>query len=330
MKLYTQIEPKELNKKLNFRHNYFLIGSCFSEYLSSHFDQACLSITDNPYGITYNPLIVAYHIDKIINASPPLESEVFLNNNLFCHFDYHGSFSKTDQLEAFDLMTQSHKNAVIQLKKADTLIITLGTAFVFEEKNNHQVVNNCHKLPNDRFKRKLLTIYQIQNALSGAFDKLISNNKDLQIILTVSPIRHLRDGLIANSRSKSQLIAACHNLKDKYPSVSYFPSYEILVDELRDYRFYKSDLIHPSDSAISFVIQKFIDFAFDDESKEFFKDTSKLTKAINHRPLHITPDYQRHLKDTQLNLIRILKKYDNYDLSRMTSEINQKLENYFN
>jgi GSCFA family len=190
------------------------------------------------------------------------------------------------------------------------MVLTLGTANVFIEKKSNQVVNNCHKIPPPYFDKKRLSVEEVVLNLKSTFEKIFIQNIDCQIVITVSPIRHLRDGLIENNRSKAVLLLACAELSDLFPNVHYFPAYELVIDDLRDYRFYAPDMMHPTDQAIDYIWQHFTDTFFNEKTKMIVEEVQKINLMKQHRPLHPnTEGYQQFVNNLQQKVDNLKKKY---------------------
>ncbi|MDP5120068.1 MAG: GSCFA domain-containing protein, partial [Spirosomaceae bacterium] len=250
MKFRTEIEPVNPGFEINLHDGIMTVGSCFSEIIGNKLSENKLNCLSNPFGTVFNPLSIFKLLHQSLSKQP-LDQDLFTENNddYWNHFDFHSKFS-ADSRQNLEHELSSIYDSVFQvLSSAKVLIITLGTANVYELKSNNQVVANCHKQPQKLFNRRLLTLKEIQDDFQQFYDLLQVANNKIKIILTVSPVRHTRDGLNNNSVSKSILRTACHLIQQDNADVGYFPSYEIMMDDLRDYRFYKSDLIHPNEMA---------------------------------------------------------------------------------
>lgn len=331
MKWKTSVDPEPLPEKISPGSKITAIGSCFAEHLSNFLTRRKFDLTSNPSGIIYNPHSIAELLCDLCDKKIIRENELFLHRGLWNHYQFHGKFSNRDKNAALQQMNQSLQMAAEQLNTSDFLILTLGTSFVFREKIGGSLVSNCHKMPGEVFNREWLSPSRIHKDLSAALTRLLKIRPALKIIFTVSPIRHIRDGLVANNRSKSALHLAVQYLQDSMPdSVFYFPSYEIVLDELRDYRFYKEDLIHPSDQAIQYVLSKFATAALSDEARVFCSRMEDVFRAMDHRILHPgTTDHHDFIK-TQLMKIKDLQK--NFPACNFQREFNhfaKQLKDHF-
>ena len=271
------------------------LGSCFSVHIADRLKALKYSIIQNPCGITFNPLSIFSSIKRCISMNSLLEDDLMLSGALFVHPDFHGSFNNIDP----DQYLKNANNSIMAchhfLKNVDIVFITIGTAFVYSLKSGNRPVNNCHKLPADDFDRKLMSQEEIVNALIDAIS-LIRRfaQKEVQVVLALSPVRHLKDGMIENQKNKATCLLAIHNVCNQMETVKYFPSYEIILDELRDYRFYNDDMIHPSHLAINHVFDHFDSWCLDQNESQRRSDIQKIQNSLNHRPLH--PDDPAYAK----------------------------------
>lgn len=232
------------------------VGSCFSENIGKRFSQAKFDMMINPFGQQYNPVSIANGLIRIVNGDKYEFPDLIEHNELFHSFDHHGSFSLSDAEETLSNINVALERAHQWIKQARIIWITPGTAHVFVHKNQRRIVNNCHKIPASNFERLILTGGEIYNHLRAAIEKIRLINNSCKIIFTVSPVRYFALGHFENSVSKGRLFDAIYLLTKEVRDVFYFPSYELVIDELRDYRFYKTDMLHPSDEAIDFVWSK--------------------------------------------------------------------------
>ncbi|MFK7949637.1 MAG: GSCFA domain-containing protein [Saprospiraceae bacterium] len=303
----TRLVVPKSNNEILHQTNLMSIGSCFSEHIGKQLLNYKFPILINPHGILFNPISIADSLTQIIHNQLFSESDIFYFNNRWQSFYHHGRFAKADKKECLNEINTSIQSANIQLQKLDFLILTFGTANVFEYKQTSQIVANCHKVPNTEFERKRLKIDDITTAFESIFKQLKTINPKLKIILTVSPVRHIRDGLIENQRSKSTLLLAVDELVNRYDFVEYFPSYELVIDDLRDYRFYKEDMIHPSNVAINYVWNHFENAYFSDNTRQINKQIQKLIQAKNHRPFDVNSENHQQFLKSQISKINNLR-----------------------
>ena len=294
MKLQTQIPLKKETKNLiNYDSNIFLLGSCFSENIGNKLSHFKFQSIQNPFGILFHPKAIETLITNAVNQKVYSSEDVFLQNEVWHSFDVHSSLSSENDKSLLKKINSAISVTNKKLKEASHIIITLGTSWVYRFIETDTIVANCHKIPQKKFLKELLTVDEITKSLSTILVLLKSINKNIHITFTVSPIRHLKDGFVENTQSKSNLISAIHTiLVDS--NVSYFPSYEIMMDELRDYRFYAEDMIHPNKTAINYIWEKFVDTRFSEESLPTMKEIEAIQKGILHRPFHEKSEQHQH------------------------------------
>jgi lysophospholipase L1-like esterase len=294
MKLQTQIPLKKETKNLiNYDSNIFLLGSCFSENIGNKLSHFKFQSIQNPFGILFHPKAIETLITNAVNQKVYSNEDVFLQNEVWHSFDVHSSLSSENDKSLLKKINSAILVTNKKLKEASHIIITLGTSWVYRFIETDTIVANCHKIPQKKFLKELLTVDEITKILSTILVLLKSINKNIHITFTVSPIRHLKDGFVENTQSKSNLISAIHTILVD-TNVSYFPSYEIMMDELRDYRFYAEDMIHPNKTAINYIWEKFVDTRFSEESLPTMKEIEAIQKGILHRPFHEKSEQHQH------------------------------------
>ncbi len=321
MDFHLEFSPKPFDVKINHRHNLLLIGSCFTEQIGSKLANHKFSVLDNPNGILFNPSSIAKSVSSYIDNKQYTESDLFYQNECWNSWEHHSRFSHPDLEKSLNGINESQATAHSFFKKADWLLITLGSAFVYEL-DNKEVVANCHKVPTDKFSKRLLSADEIFADLQKMIEKAIAFNTALKIIFTISPVRHLRDGFVENNRSKATLIQAVHQLVEKNNNCFYFPAYELIIDDLRDYRFFAEDMVHPNYAATNYVWEKFIATCIDEPSQQLMKEIAVIVAAKNHKPFN--PTSEQHKKFMQTNWEKVKK------LQLQFSYINfEEEENYF-
>jgi hypothetical protein len=286
-----------------------LIGSCFTEHISKRLSDAKMNILSNPHGILFNPLSVCSSIDAYIDNRIYEESDLFFLNEIHNCWGFHTRFSHTQPTTALQQMNESVGRAAHFLKDAQWLIITLGSAFQYflKNENGDLPVANCHRAPGQWFEKRLLPIDTIINQVQHTLHRLHSINPTLNIIFTISPVRHIRDGVVDNNRSKARLLEAVHTIVEQNESCSYFPAYELVIDILRDYRFYDIDMVHPNYSATQFVWEHFAKTYFTAESQDLLKQLMELTIARHHHPRFPDTEAHRRFLANQLAKVQQLK-----------------------
>ena len=292
--------------KLGYADKILMLGSCFTENIGQKLSAAKMNVVVNPTGILFNPESIAETIDKAIEGSPVCENDVFEHNGLWSNLMFHGRFSSPDKQDALQRMNVGINLAHKQLMEAGVLILTFGTAYIYRNKADGRVVANCHKLPANNFERQMLNVHDITDRYTELFERLLAINPKLQIILTVSPVRHLRDGAHDNQLSKSTLLLAADQLVQHFGNVHYFPSYEIMMDDLRDYRFYANDMVHPSDMAVDYIWQQLRENCFSQQDLALMDNIAKIKAAIEHRPINPNTDEFKQFIANQLDMVQQL------------------------
>lgn len=317
-----------LNFDFDINHNdrILCVGSCFAENIAQKFQNFKFSTVLNPFGILFNPVSIEKAFTWLLGEDQFSEDNLFSNQGLWHSFDHHGHFSKTDKTETLNGINEALEYGQAFLKNTNRLIVTLGTANIFVYKKSEEIVANCHKLPGNEFDRKRLSVEIIVQKLSAVFEKIKIQNPDLQAIVTVSPIRHIRDGLIENQKSKAVLLLALDKICTDLDFVHYFPSYEILLDDLRDYRFYEADLIHPNAVAIDYIWDYFTESLFKKATIELTAEIEKIVTASQHRPFHPESiQHQSFLKQQLENIEKMKEKYSTLDFSKEMSVFKNQL-----
>jgi hypothetical protein len=308
MKFKLDFNFPATEKKLSIRKPILIAGSCFAEHIGQFLLENKFTIALNPSGILFNPLSLVKSVQDCLTPDVLDQNDCFQHDGLWHSWNLHGSFSSVEKEILLASIIESRQKAKSILDKSESMILTLGTAWVYEKKTDGKLVGNCHKVPNNTFIKRMLTVDEIIESFESLMKEEVFRNK--QIILTISPVRYIHDGLIENNRSKAVLIQAVEHLCKTWPGFYYFPAYEIVIDELRDYRFYSHDLVHPNDQAVNYVTEQFAESTFDEETKEFIKVYEPIRIAGQHRPLH--PDSEGfHQFKTKLDesINQLQKKY---------------------
>jgi hypothetical protein len=306
MKFRTEITIKPEKFRISHSDKIEMIGSCFVENISERLDGSGFTTDVNPFGIIYNPCSLAQSLNRLFNNKQYTENDLFKYNELYHSFSHHSRFSDVNPELVLEQINARLQHSSAFLRESTILIVTFGTAYVYRLLSTGEIVSNCHKLPESYFIRKRLSVNDILNEWHPLIERLSKLVDGIKILFTVSPIRHLKDGYHENQLSKSTLLLAINELIDRYPYCYYFPAYEILLDDLRDYRFYADDMIHPSEQAIDYIREKFSETYFDKQTQEVANEYEKLQKALNHRPFH--PDletYKNFRKQTEEKMQKI-------------------------
>ena len=284
-----------------------LLGSCFTEHMGKRLLDAKFRMIQNPNGILFNPLSVASAVQSYIRNHSVHENDLFYLNELWNHWEFHTRFSNVDRNCALREMNESLQQAHRMLQKADWLILTLGSAFNYHHNALHKSVANCHRAPASDFEKLLLPIPEIDQALTAMTDDLRSFNPQLKIVYTISPVRHIRDGVVDNNRSKARLIEAVHEQVARYENVFYFPAYELVIDVLRDYRYYDVDMVHPNFAATNIVWEQFVKSFMNEETQKIVDDMLAISAARNHKVRF--PETKAH-SDFKAQMLRKVAHYE--------------------
>ena len=300
----TALTSYTSNISISLTDKILTLGSCFSDAIGGQLNASKISSAVNPYGVIYNPDSLHKVIRYTTLSQVPSKNTYVQREDVFLNYDFHSELSSLDKHNLQERLRIIIETTNSFLKKTQWLIITYGTAWVYERNDTGEIVANCHKMPQGEFTKLLLTQKKILESFESMYEGLKSINPNINIILTVSPVRHLKDTLELNSVSKSILRTACHTLTEQYKDVDYFPAYEIMMDDLRDYRFYKSDMIHPTEAAEEYIWQKFGEKYFDGKLKAFLIRWKEIKLALAHKPFH--PSSKAH----QQFLLETLKKLE--------------------
>jgi hypothetical protein len=275
------------------------VGSCFADAIGQRLYEFKFPTLANPFGVTYNPITIHQLLTRSISTERP-EPHTFLENNeVFFNYDFHSEVSALTKEELFHKITGTLTAVHHFLKTCKWIMITYGTAWVYLRKETGEIVANCHKLPQSIFDKMLLTEDEIVSSFQKLAGALQTFNPSARIILTLSPVRHLKDTLELNSVSKATIRTACHAMVSKFKNTEYFPAYEIMLDDLRDYRFYRSDMLHPTRQAEDYIWDKFAEKYFDDETVTFLHEWKSIRAALNHKPFHpASSSHQQFLRQT--------------------------------
>lgn len=286
----TLFEFEASERKIVPNSNLLFIGSCFTQNIGDKCTNSGLNTKINPFGIVYNPISIGMLLERLMRQKFYVEEEVLFANGLYHTFDHHSSYSNSNKEVFLANVNQELGQSGEFLNKTDFLFLTFGSAFVYEYKENTQLVANCHKYPSKCFNQRLLQIDEIVDFYTTLLTKLFNLSKTLNIVLSISPIRHLKDGLQRNNTSKSTLILAIAKLQEIFPQITYFPAYEIVLDELRDYRFFSDDLVHLNSTAVNYIWSRFVETFFHDSTSVLAKDYNKILNDLNHRPFNSRGD----------------------------------------
>lgn len=308
----TIVKPLNHRGVISHRQGVMMLGSCFSDNIGIRLRQACFDVDVNAFGTLYNPASIACGIDAILKCRQYSIDDLFQEkgDNRWHSFSHHSEYSSVDSQLMLEKINQRVSEANKMLQRASTLIVTFGTAWVYKYAQTGEVVANCHKLPASKFERSMMSIEEIVSMWRAVIADIRAMNQSIQVIFTVSPIRHLRDGAHENQLSKSTLLLAINQLVRESEAVIYFPAYEIMNDDLRDYRFYASDMTHPSEVAVDYIYDIFSQSFFDDDTMRLAEKCVKLSKRLKHIPMSDDQDAVARFNESTNQLkTQILQQY---------------------
>jgi lysophospholipase L1-like esterase len=298
MQFRTQIPISKSNLPIDYHSKVLSIGSCFAENMAEKFDYFKFQNETNPFGIIFNPVSIEKLFRRVCNQDLFGEKDVFFHNERWHSFEVHSDLSNSDRQELLETLNKAVAETHKQLKEATHLIITLGTSWIYRSTESNEVVANCHKVPQKQFSKELLSVEVIRESVQNTISLIQALNPNINFIFTISPVRHIKDGFIENQLSKSHLFTALHHVLKTHNSQlithNYFPSYEIMMDELRDYRFYGEDMLHPNQIAIDYIWKLFSESNISEGSFSVMKEVDEIQKSLRHRSFN--PESEQHQK----------------------------------
>lgn len=326
MELKTSIKIPKSDHTITHESGIITLGSCFSDVIGSILQDNKFHVSVNPYGTIFNPVSIAELLHLCCNQQILNENTFVKTRNKWFNYHLHSThFADTKEIleEKFHVISNQ---LLKELKTCNTLIITLGTAYCYKLKEENFTVSNCHKLPSTMFTKVVLGLEEIIEKLKHSLKEVKKVNPSIKVILTLSPVRHLKDTITLNSLSKSLLRVSCHRLVEELSFAEYFPSYEIMMDDLRDYRFYKEDMIHPSNQAEKYIWEKFSETYFNSHTIQTIKSWNSLSMALQHNPFDSKSlDYREFLERTLEKLEKLNKEIN---LEQEMSAIRSKLQEF--
>lgn len=307
----VDIDIREPDRRLNYSDRIMLVGSCFTEHIGKALGESKFNILQNPNGILFDPASVCKSLIGYVENRPYSKNDLFNLHEVWHSWDHHSRFSGMDPDVVINNINNAQHSAHEFLRQADWIILTLGSSFSYRLTPEHTAgqergVANCHRSPGQWFNKHLLEIDETISMLDQAYHRLRQFNPGLKIIFTVSPVRHLRDGVVENNRSKARLIEAVHHMVNKFEGIYYFPAYELVIDVLRDYRFYDIDMAHPNYQATEFVLEKFAEHFIEEQAVELMKEIRKIAIARRHRPLQPGTTAHRRFMESHAEKVRML------------------------
>ncbi len=325
---FTEIEIEDFGWRMTYQDQLMLMGSCFAENIGEKLKGLKFDTDLNPFGIIYNPMSVAKSIKMLLSDKTYRQDDLFEHRGIWGSFDHHGRFSSTSVEETLLRINQQLEHSRNTIRNAGYLIVTFGTSWAYELRSTSQVVSNCHKFPATDFNRFRLTTEEIVEEYVGLLKSLWAVNKELKVLFTVSPIRHWKDGASGNQLSKATLLLAVDQVINEFGNerCAYFPSYEIVMDELRDYRFYAPDMLHLNQVAVDHIWNKFSDSMISGDSLKLSKRILKILKAVDHRPFNSdSSEYRRFLIGNIETIKEFTRQYPYVDLKNEKQHFESEL-----
>ncbi|MDI6031881.1 GSCFA domain-containing protein [Flavobacterium sp. LB2P84] len=295
MQFRTQIPISKSNYPIDYNATIMSLGSCFAVNMAEKLDYFKFQNSCNPFGILFHSLAIEKLIDFAVSEKQFTENDIFFHNERWHCFDMHSDLSNSNKEELVATLNTIIKSINQQITESTHFIITYGTSWVYRNIESDAIVANCHKVPQKQFKKELLSVEEIKKSITNTVKLIHSVNPDCTIIFTVSPVRHIKDGFVENQWSKANIISALHESFDfRLSTINYFPSYEIMMDELRDYRFYAEDMLHPNQVAIDYIWKRFQETTISETAFATMDEVESIQKSLSHKPFN--PDSESHLK----------------------------------
>lgn len=292
MDFTTKIPINKSGNLINYNSKIVSLGSCFAENMGDKFSYFKFQNTVNPFGIIFNPVSIENLVSRVVNNQKFTEEDIFFHNDLWHSFEVHSELSNSNKEDFLNSLNQLLESTNNQITAFTHIIITYGTSWVYRNKASQKIVANCHKVPQSQFDKEILSVETIEKSIQNTINLIQKVNPNCHFIFTVSPVRHIKDGFVENQQSKAHLITAIHN--SQFTIHNYFPSYELMMDELRDYRFYAEDMLHPSQIAIDYIWVRFFENYISEESYTTMEEVCSIQKGLAHRPFN--PDSESHQK----------------------------------
>lgn len=311
MNFTTTIPISKSSNPIDYNSRIISLGSCFAQNIGEKFSYFKFQNTVNPFGIIFNPVSIENLISRVVNNQKFTENDIFFHNDLWHCFEVHSELSHSDKTIFLDRLNQILSDFHLQIFKSTHFQITYGTSWVYRNKSSNSVVANCHKLPQSQFEKEILSVATIEESIQNTIDLIQKVNPNCQFIFTVSPVRHIKDGFVENQRSKAHLISALHNFVTlSLSKCNYFPSYEIMMDELRDYRFYAEDMLHPSQMAIDYIWKRFSENYISEENFATMEEVCSIQKGLAHRPFNPnTASHQKFLNTLNNKIFKLQEQF---------------------
>ena len=326
MEFRQSFQPPALKQSITHRDSLMLIGSCFTENMGQYLRKHKFPVLENPFGIVFNPASVVTVLDAIRTKRVYTHADLFFANDCWHSWDHHSRFSHPNAEQALASMNAAIEEAHAFLSQRTVLVVTLGSAFVYRLVDQDTRVANCHKMPAQTFTKELLAVEEIVSLLGNAITQLRADFPDLRVLLTVSPVRHLREGFVQNNRSKARLLESVHQLVEAMEGVEYFPAYELVIDDLRDYRFFAEDMVHPNYTATRYVWERFSQAAFDADTRQLMEEINQVNAGVAHKSFHPqTPSHQQFLRGILDRIDRLEQRFPFLSFEAEREHVRQEL-----
>ena len=311
MDFTTSIPISKSSYPIDYDSRIISLGSCFAQNIGDKFSYFKFQNKVNPFGIIFNPVSIENLIFRVVNNQLFTENDIFSHNDLWHCFEVHSELSHSEKTIFLDRLNQILSDFHLQIFKSTHFQITYGTSWVYRNKSSNSIVANCHKVPQSQFDKEILSVATIEKSIQNTIDLIQKVNPNCHFIFTVSPVRHIKDGFVENQRSKAHLISALHNfLALSQSKCNYFPSYEIMMDELRDYRFYAEDMLHPSQTAIDYIWKRFSENYISEENFATMEEVCSIQKGLAHRPFNPDSDsHQKFLTSLNEKILKLKEKF---------------------
>ncbi|SFU30604.1 GSCFA family protein [Pustulibacterium marinum] len=310
MKLQTQIPFQKQPQPIGYEDRLLLMGSCFASNMAEKLAYYKFQHVVNPFGVLFHPIAIEKLLTRAINKEAFTDADIFFANEQWHCFDVHSELSHADKDIFLENLNKQLTNLHASVHNATYFVLTLGTAWVYRLIEKDDLVANCHKIPQKKFLKEILSVEEVVASLENISVLLKSINPQLKMITTVSPVRHLKDGFVENMQSKAHLLAAVQQVVTPREQLYYFPSYELMMDELRDYRFYKEDMIHPNALAVTYIWKKFLDVWFSEEAIQFSKEIDQIQKGLSHRSFNAQSEaHQQFLEKLNMKITKLKERY---------------------
>ena len=313
MNFQTQIPIQKSDFPMDYTSKVLSLGSCFAENMAEKFEYFKFENVVNPFGIIFNPISLEKLILRCIHKKYFTENDIFYHNEAWHCYEVHSELSNPNQGEFLETLNRLIDSTNQEISNSTHIIITLGTSWIYRHIESNEIVANCHKVPQKQFVKELLSIAQIEASLQNIMTEIQTINLKCNFVFTVSPVRHIKDGFVENNVSKAHLISALNASKLQFPTSTYFPSYEIMMDELRDYRFYAEDMLHPNQTAIDYIWIKFFENYVDKKEFVLMNQVCEIQRALKHRPFNPNSEsHKKFLENLNQKINTLVKKYPHF------------------